>query len=145
MSIGKICSRIVATAGPEESVEEAARRMKEYGVGTLIVAGQHRHPQGILTDRDIVVRCLAESRSPTGTRVSEIMSSPVRSGHEAMPVDEALESMQAMGARRLAVTGDDGELVGVLSLDDVLGVIVRDAERVGAILEKQGRAVLART
>lgn len=143
MPIGSMCSRVVATAAAGESVTEAARRMKEYCVGTLIVTNESKHPEGIVTDRDLVVRCLAASLDPDSTRIGDVMSSPVRSGHEAMPLDEALESMQAMGARRLAVTGDDGELVGVLSLDDVVDRMVEDHRRIGAILAKQGRAVLA--
>lgn len=142
MSIGRLCSRVVATAGPSESVQTAAARMEEYGVGTLVVVEEGRQPRGIVTDRDIVVRCVAQALDPTGTAISEIMSSPVRSGHEAMPLDEALESMEGLAARRLVVTGDDGELVGILALDDVLGLLVRRATRIGGILEKQGRSVL---
>lgn len=143
MPIGTLCSRVVATAGPDETIQDAAGRMKEYGVGTLVVVGQEKRPQGIVTDRDVVVRCVASGLDPAGTSISEIMSSPVRSGHEAMPLAEALEGMQAQGARRMAVTGDDGELVGILSLDDVLEMVVGQARRVGAILEQQDRAVLS--
>ncbi|MFW5904819.1 MAG: CBS domain-containing protein, partial [bacterium] len=100
-------------------------------------------PKGIVTDRDIVIRCVAEGRDAESLPVSEIMSSPVRSGHEAMPLDEALQSMQSMAARRLVVTGDDGELVGILTLDDVLELLVEQTGRIGDLLEKQGRAVLS--
>jgi len=145
MSVGTICSRIVATASPDESVEEGALRMKEYGVGTLVVVGEDRQPRGIITDRDIMVRCVAEARDPSSTAVSEIMSSPVRTLHEASPLDEGLQAMQRVKARRLVITDDDGVLAGILSIDDILTVVAEQVDRIGAVLETQGREVLKGT
>jgi len=143
MSIGTFCSRVVATAAPGESIEEGARRMRDYGVGTLVVVGEKGSPEGIFTDRDVMVRCVGEALDPAATPVSEIMTTPVRTAHESAPLDEALESMRAGGFRRMVVTGDDGELVGILALDDVLVVLLETANRIGGILEKQSREVLA--
>lgn len=142
MPIGTICSRVVATAAAGETVEQGARRMKEYGVGTLVVVGERGEPQGILTDRDVMVRCVSEAVDPADTPVSEIMTAPVRTAHEAAPLDEALESMRAGGFRRLVVTGDDGELVGILALDDVIASLLQTGERIGGILAKQSRELL---
>ncbi len=142
MSVGTICSRIVATASSEETVEEGALRMKEYGVGTLVVVNDTRQPHGIVTDRDIMVRCVAEGRSPADTQISEIMSSPVRTLHEAGPLEEGLQAMQRVKARRLVITDDDGVLAGILSIDDVVGLLAEQVDRVGAVLEAQGREVL---
>jgi len=143
MPIGTICSRVVATAAAGETMEKGAQRMSEYGVGTLVVVGEEGYPEGIITDRDVMVRGVAESLDPASTPVSEIMTTPVRTAHEAVPLDEALESMQAGGFRRLVVTGDDGELVGILALDDVIAVLLATGDRIGGILEKQSREVLA--
>ena len=145
MSVGTICSRIVATASQDESVEEGALRMKEYGVGTLVVVGENRQPQGIVTDRDILVRCVAEARDPATTAVSEVMSSPVRTLHEASPLEEALKAMERVGARRLVITDDDGVLAGILSIDDVLRLVAEHVDQVRAVLDKQGREVLKGT
>ncbi len=142
MSVGTICSRIVATASPDETVEEGALRMKEYGVGTLVVVNASRQPHGIITDRDIMVRCVAEARDPADTPVSDIMSSPVRTLHEASPLDEGLQAMQRVKARRLVITDDDGVLAGILSIDDVVSVLAEQVDRIGAVLEAQGREVL---
>ena len=62
MSAGGICSRIIATASPDESIRAAARRMAEYDVGTLVVLKENRgcHAVGVITDRDIAIRCVAE-------------------------------------------------------------------------------------
>lgn len=142
MSVGTICSRIVATASPDETVEEGAIRMKEYGVGTLVVVGENRQPQGIVTDRDIMVRCVAEARDPSSTRVSEIMSSPVRTLHEASPLDEGLQAMERVKARRVVITDDHGVLAGILSIDDIVGLLAEQVDRIGGVLEAQDREVL---
>jgi CBS domain-containing protein len=142
MAIGTICSRVVATASARETVEAGARRMKEYDVGTLVVAEEDRQPQGIVTDRDVIVRCVAEGLDPSDTALSEVMTSPVRTLHEASPMDEALEVMSRIGARRLVVTDDDGSLAGILSLDDVISSMAEQMNRVGGVVEKQSREVL---
>jgi CBS domain-containing protein len=67
MSVGRICVREVWVASPEESVATAARRMAEHDVGTLVVVDEHRHPLGMLTDRDVTLRCVAAGRPPPPT------------------------------------------------------------------------------
>jgi len=110
-----------------------------------VVVGEDRQPRGIITDRDIMVRCVAEARNPSSTAVSEIMSSPVRTLHEASPLDEGLQAMQRVKARRLVITDDDGVLAGILSIDDILTVVAEQVDRIGAVLETQGREVLKGT
>ena len=77
MSAGRICVRSVHVASPEESVLEAARRMRDADVGTLIVVDDSRSPVGMLTDRDLALRCLAADRDPNTTRVDAVMTAPV--------------------------------------------------------------------
>jgi CBS domain-containing protein len=145
MPIGHICSRVTATASPDETVETGARRMAEYAVGTLVVLAPDRTPRGIVTDRDLVVRALARGLDAATTPLSEVMTEPVRTGHEALPLAEGLAVLQQLGARRLVVVDDEGALAGVLSLDDILGVLIEQAERVGSVLHKQAGRVLAKT
>lgn len=136
MSAGRICNRVIATITPTETVMEAARRMKQNGVGTL-VAMQGDRPAGILTDRDIVMRCIADGLSAERTPVSQVMTRPVKWVEEATPIEDALGKMAASGARRLVVTGARGELVGILALDDILDLLIEEADAIGRILEAQ--------
>lgn len=139
MIAGQLCSRIVASVAPDESVRVAAQRMAEFDVGTLVVLKKNRgsHAVGVVTDRDIVLRCLAERLDPSETPVSEIMTSPVEAiGNEAS-IQDALAKMAAAGTRRLVVTGEGERVAGVLSLDDVLAQIARQAAEIGRLLEKQ--------
>lgn len=139
MSAGRVCSRVVVTATPGESVHTAARRMADNDVGMLVVIesdGRHR-AIGIVTDRDIVVRCLAGRLDPEETTVSQVMTTPVLSVNEHTPIEQALKRMAKGSTRRLVVTGVEGRPVGLLSIDDVLGLIGTEFGSIATLLDHQ--------
>jgi CBS domain-containing protein len=139
MTAGQLCSRILATASPDESVRAAARRMEEYDVGTLVVLKEDRAARavGIITDRDIAVRCVARNLDPDEVLVSDVMTAPARTVRDDTPVEDALAKMAAAGTRRLVVTAEGERVAGLLSLDDVLEEMARRAAAIGKLLEKQ--------
>lgn len=139
MSAGRICSRVMATASPDESIRAAARRMAEYDVGTLVVLKENRGSRavGLITDRDITIRCVAENRNSDDALVSEIMTTPVHSVRDDTPVEEALAKMADAGTRRLIVTGEGGRVAGILTLDDVLDLLTRETAAIKRLLSKQ--------
>ncbi|HYL54762.1 MAG TPA: CBS domain-containing protein [Gemmatimonadales bacterium] len=139
MSAGRICSRIIATASPDENIRAAAARMAEYDVGTLVVLKENRgsHAVGVITDRDIVIRCVAENRGPDDALVSEVMTTPVHSVSNDTPIEEALAKMAELGTRRLVVTGEGGRVAGILTLDDVLDLLTREMTTIQRLLGKQ--------
>lgn len=100
------------------TVLDAARRMRARGVGFLPVCDDARRPLGTLTDRDIVLRVVAEAR-PVETPVTDVMTLEVVS---CRPEDELSIAETRMGENRksrIMVVGDDGALVGVISLSDI--------------------------
>lgn len=110
------------------SLSDASRIMAERNVGTLLVADPLKIKEGvrpndllgIVTDRDIVVRCVAQSRDPDLYTVSQAMSCPVFWCLENDPIMDAVDKMQNLGVRRLAVfTGETEQLSGFLSTDDI--------------------------
>lgn len=137
MTVADACTRDVSTANPNETVRDAARRMYQESVGTLVIvddrSGQPR-AIGIVTDRDLVTRALAADLDVRETPLAMVMSVPVQSVGEDRPLKEALERMSRRSIRRLAVTDSSGVLVGVLALDDVLEALVDDAGRVGRVV-----------
>lgn len=137
MSVGSICTRKVFTAAPNDSVREAAVRMKEHHVGSLLVLGDDRIPVGILTDRDIAMQCVADDNNPEVMLVSETMTEPVRTVPESLPIEDALAVMAGTAARRAPVVNTDGELVGLLALDDILELLSEEAATVGRIIRSQ--------
>jgi CBS domain-containing protein len=140
MSVGAICIRSTQIASPEESVRAVARRMAAAGVGTVVVVEGARRPVGILTDRDIALRCVAEGRDPDATRVGAVMTTPVTCIRESTPIETALSRMAGIHARRLAVVDDEQRLVGILALDDVLELLAEESATIGRLVgERAGR------
>ena len=143
MSVGRLCSRIVATASPSENITTAAQRLFDQEVGTLVVVDPPGHAVGILTDRDIALRCVAGRVDPGETPIAELMSTPAHGVDEHTPVEDAVTRMAALGLRRLVVTGEDNRVTGVLSLDDVLEQIFVETRAIGRLLKQQKPGILA--
>lgn len=123
MSVNSVCNHNVATIARDADVLAAAVRMREEHVGTLIVVesrGAASAPIGIITDRDIVVGIVARQVSPESVTVGDLMSENLVTVKQDNGIEFALQSMSQAGVRRAPVVGHDGELVGVLSIDDVI-------------------------
>ena len=118
--VGRWCSGTVHACPPETSVDAAARRMRELGISSLIVAEAPEHPLGILTDRDLRNRVVAENRLPSTLTVAQIMSTPLVTVGAAEPLHRALYLMARHRIHRLGVVDAEGRLVGILSQTDLL-------------------------
>ena len=143
MSVGRICVRHVDVAAPNESTLIAAQRMQNRHVGTLVVVDQERRPQGILTDRDLVVQVLAQSRDPDRTHVGDVMSRLPTLVYEDTPIEEALAVMRSGPNRRLIVIDRPGRLVGIVSLDDILSLAADEFKEVSELLRNESPQALA--
>ncbi len=142
MSVGRICIREVDLAEPAETVQIAGRRMHSRNVGTLVVVDNDSKPIGILTDRDLAVRVVAEGLDPTETVVRGVMSNPPQSVHEGTSIEAAITKMRSGPYRRLTVLDDDGRLVGLLSLDDVLDLLAEEFQEIGRLIRREGPEAL---
>jgi CBS domain-containing protein len=126
MTIGKVCNREVVFIHAQASVPEAARLMREYHVGDLVVIKEKtgkRVPVGIVTDRDIVLEVIAEGVDMDDVSVGDIMSDKLVTARESDGLLETIKLMRAKGIRRLPVVNDDNELVGILSVDDLINLL----------------------
>lgn len=141
MSLTSIVTRLVVTAVDTESVRIAAVRMAENNVGTVVVVDETGAPIGMLTDRDVTVRCVGKGLDPDRVRISEIMSHPVHQIYEHVPLEQALARMAEAGTRRLVVTGELNRVTGLLCLDDVIELLAGEVESIGRILAAQGSHV----
>ena len=137
MSVGRICTRYVDLADPEETVQAAARRMLERKVGTLVILSKAKEPVGLLTDRDLVLRVLAQGKDPRQTYVGEVMTQEPKTVTEGTPIEQALALMRSGAFRRLPVVGGDGTLVGLVSLDDILSLLAEELREVGTLVERE--------
>ena len=137
MSVGRICTREEDLASADENVWQAAERMHQRAVGTLVVVDDDKIPVGIITDRDLVERVLAKALDPTTTTIGDVMTRAPETVSEQDPIEQAITVMRRERCRRLPVTGESGQLVGLLSLDDVLQLLAEELTSVGQLLERQ--------
>lgn len=135
-TVGELCNRTVWIAHAHESVLDAAHRMREQHVGCLVVVEERdagRVPVGVITDRDVVVRGVAEKPAELERRtVGELMTRRVVHAHEGEPVVDALSRMRAFGVRRMPVVSADEVLQGIVAVDDLLEHV---ADQLGAIAQ----------
>ncbi len=119
MKVNEIMSKDVAFIKPEASLRQAARKMKELGVGTLPIVQEGRL-LGIITDRDISCHAVAMGRDPNSTEVQKVMTRDVATCLDDLEVDAAASLMSEHHIRRLAVLDQQQQLAGVLSVDDLV-------------------------
>ena len=134
MKIGELCTRNTFIIQKDDNVIEAAKLMRVFNVGDLIVVMANKEgntPIGIVTDRDIVVNVVADSADIQNVKVSEIMSKELVTGSEDDGVYESIERMRVHGIRRLPVVDKEGYLAGILSVDDMLEFL---GEEVNALI-----------
>lgn len=118
MKIRELMSKTVVRIHPEESVAVAARTLAHYNIGILPVCGNDGRVCGLVTDRDIVTRCLASGRSPAVTPVREVMTTQILSAGPDMDASAAAGLMGRAQIRRLPVL-ENGRLCGMVSLGDL--------------------------
>jgi CBS domain-containing protein len=117
MRIHEIMSRDVKTARPDETIQDVARKMRDVDTGAIPVCEGDKL-QGMVTDRDIVLRIVTEARS-FDTPASEVMSPDVEYCYEDDDIAAAADKMAELQIRRLAVVDRDKRLVGIVSLGDI--------------------------
>lgn len=139
-TIATICNRSVAFTMRETTVAAAAALMRHGHVGSLVVVesmnGGRRVPVGIVTDRDIVVEVIATGLDPATITVGDIMAPDLVVGRESDSVFETLETMRFKGVRRLPTVDADGQLIGIVTADDLLEIL---AEGLGELTKVVAR------
>ena len=118
MKLREIMTNPVIRIRPDEPVAVAARTLTQYNIGILPVCGYDGSLCGLVTDRDIVTRCLAAGRSPASTTVRDVMTARIVSARPDMDVGAAAHLMGREQVRRLPVV-ENGKLCGMVSLGDL--------------------------
>jgi CBS domain-containing protein len=116
--VADVMSRGARVAKPDDTVQQAARVMREEDTGVLPV-GENDRLVGLVTDRDVALRLAAEGKDPARTKVREVMTPEVRYVFEDEDVHRAVETMAGQQVRRLPVLDRDKRLVGIVSLGDL--------------------------
>lgn len=132
-SVKDIMSTDVSFCSPEDTVIEAAKRMKEINVGAIPICSSNRELLGMVTDRDIVIRAVADG-TIDNVKVQQVMSNELISVEPGTPVQEASDLMAKHQIRRLPVV-ERGELTGIIALGD-LALEDKSNEAAGRALEE---------
>jgi CBS domain-containing protein len=140
-NIRELCTREVVVAARDTTVAAAAKLMRHHHVGTIVVCDQvnggRRVPLGIVTDRDIVIGVIAPDLDAAVITAGDIMSPQLITARETEGVLQALEIMRYKGVRRLPIVRDDGHLVGIVSIDDLLGVLAEELTDIAKIVARE--------
>jgi CBS domain-containing protein len=142
MNVAQLCSRNVISVRKTDEVVAAALLMREHHVGYLVViepdfAGSTVRPIGVLTDRDIVVGIIARQRDPRSLVVGDVMTENPVVVDQFDSIATAVQEMRRIGVRRMPVVGSVGELIGVLSLDDVLDALAGQLQNLAGAVRKE--------
>ena len=138
MSISEVCNREVVVVSAKDSALEAARLMRQHHVGDLLIVEDHgdiRVPVGIVTDRDLVLEVMATKLDPATIAVSDIALSKLVTIKENTGLFESIGYMRSKGVRRLPVVAENGGLVGILTLDDLLELLAEELAELAKLVK----------
>lgn len=140
MPIGEICSREVIVVQRSDSILEAAKLMRQHHVGNVVVVEERdgvRVPVGLITDRDVVVEIIATELDPAVITVEDIMEPDLACARDTTGIFETVQYMRDRKVRRLPVVDERGALLGILSLDDLLGLLSEELLAIAKLVRYQ--------
>jgi CBS domain-containing protein len=112
--------------------------MHDRKVGTLVVIDQGSRPVGIVTDRDLTVRVLADGKDGVRTTLRQVMTPAPVTVREGTAIEDALRLMRTGQFRRVPVVDVEDRLVGLLSLDDILDLLAEEFREIGRLVHDEG-------
>lgn len=142
---GEICTRDVVFADRGMMLGEAARMMRVHHVGSLVVVDECAPTLhivvGIITDRDIATAVVAADRDPHAFRVGDVMSADPVTARESDSVPDLLAAMRRKRVRRVPVVGPQGELLGIVAIDDLLTLLATQIQALATQIQALAAAV----
>jgi len=140
MTLKTLCNREVLVAAKDDSILEAAKLMREYHAGDLIIVEERngsRYPVGIVTDRDIVIELIAKEIAPDSVTVGDLMCRDLVLAREHDNLFDAIKLMRQKGIRRLPVVDQNGALVGIITADDLIELIAEQLRDIAGLIGRE--------
>ncbi|MGD8606629.1 MAG: CBS domain-containing protein [Myxococcales bacterium] len=141
MTAGELCNRTVYIIQRDESVAEAARLMKDHHVGCLVVVeqrGDARVPIAMITDRDLVVKGIAESPATLESmRVAQVMSDGLVTARESERMYDVRKKMRSRGVRRIPVVDSQDRLQGIIAFDDLVDWMAHELSDLARLVSRE--------
>ncbi|AHZ77116.1 MULTISPECIES: CBS domain-containing protein [Pseudomonas] len=144
MSIGKYCNRDVVTALPSISIFAAARMMSRYHVGDLVLAEpvdrDRYRPIGLITDRDLALRIIAcNPPDQEDLQAIDVLPRPLITANQNEDLFDVILNMRRANIRRIPVVDDFGLLVGIVTADDLVGLLADHLHELTLLIRQQSR------
>lgn len=136
MPIQDLARDDVVEATPDTSIPELAQLMRDENVGSVVITNDDM-PVGIVTDRDMTTRVLAEELDPTDQTAEDVMTTDLCSVDSETGFYEAAETMSEHGVRRLPICTDDGSLAGIITADDLTELLADEQQQLSSIIQAQ--------
>ncbi|WP_039988382.1 CBS domain-containing protein [Paraglaciecola arctica] len=140
MNVGDICSKNVVYVLQQDSVLDVARIMREQHVGSVVVVENMRgeiRPQGMITERDLVLEVLTSKLDPSVVKAEDILTSELICVTETHDIKEALKYLHYYGVRRAPVVNVNGILVGLFSIEDSLALLSKEFSEIVNLLSNE--------
>lgn len=140
MIVGEFCNREVIILNRHNSVLDAAKLMRKYHVGDVIVVeprGTDNVPIGILTDRDIVIELIAREIDPQNVTVADAMSDELLTVKEDDQLTEVIQQMRGKAVRRAPVVSANGTLIGVVTVDDIIDILAEQIASLVSLIQRE--------
>ncbi len=128
-------SKAVVALRSDAPVQRAIEEMKRAAIGSVVVTDEQDRPTGMVTDRDIAIRIVAQGDDPKVVRLGDIMTAPAITADASQPMEEITELMRAHRVRRVPVV-QDGRLVGIVSYDDLLVALSDELRKLGRAVQR---------
>lgn len=136
MPLSDLARTDVVTASPDTPTSELAHRMRDENVGSVIITNDNA-PVGIVTDRDLTTRLVANGDEPDGRVARDVMSEDLCTASPEVGMYEAVREMSEHGVRRLPVCDDNGDLTGIITADDMIELLADEQQSLSRIIEHQ--------
>ncbi len=140
LNVRDLCTRDPVTVMRDDSIVDCARRMHERHVGSVVVVERRMGaevPIGMITDRDIAIEVVAFGLDPATLTAADVMSTPDATVKLDADLMEALSIMREQGIRRLIVVKRDGELAGVLAIDDLQQAFAEELDGLSSVMRAE--------
>lgn len=136
MNVSDLCERDVVTVPASASVRQAATAMRDQQVGALAVTDPYESGRviGVVTDRDLVLELLATGRPAEGQAIGGLCRTDLAGVPAGASINDAVHAMQRGGVRRLLVMADDGAVVGLVSMDDLVDAVAGELDALAGTL-----------
>ena len=148
MTIGDICNRDVVVAERETTAQAAAKLMRQHHVGSLVVIDRkegRRVPVGLVTDRDLIMEIHALDLDASVIAVGDILGKRLITVSESCSALKTVQIMRMEGVRRVPVVDHEGSLIGIVTLDDMIGRLAKEFKEIAdAVTHEQTREVWLR-